>query len=159
MLAASQEQKRFLWHFLSVVKYLEKESKTNKQKVLWKRRKTPCFFPPKDKPVLSILSILTDTEQLYSTSGCFTNKRTVARLFYPIALHAHKWSEGRRLLDNGCAGFSPAMLRNQFPYFLTLCFRRLPGLVGDGLGDFPERGVESWLPGVPFTKRTRNWNK
>lgn len=70
-----------------------------------------------------------------------------------MALHAHKGSEGRRLLDNGYAGFS---LRNQFSYFLTLCFRRLPGLVGDGLGDFPERGVESWLPGVPFTKRTRN---
>lgn len=28
-------------------------------------------------------------------------------------------------------------------HFLTLCFRRLPGLVGDGLGDLPERGVES----------------
>lgn len=49
-----------------------------------------------------------------------------------------------------------ATLRNKFPYFLTLCFRRLPGLVGDGLGDFPERGVESWLPGVPFTKMTLN---
>lgn len=73
-----------------------------------------------------------------------------------MAVHALKGSEGRRLLDNGYAGFFPAMLRNQFPYFLTLCFRRLPGLVGDGLGDFPERGVESWLPGVPFTKRTRN---
>lgn len=24
--------------------------------------------------------------------------------------------------------------------------------MGDGLGDFPERGVESWLPGVPFTE-------
>lgn len=38
---------------------------------------------------------------------------------------------------------------------LTLCFRRLPGLVGDGLGDLPERGVDSWLPGVPFTGRTK----
>lgn len=72
----------------------------------------------------------------------FTDKESVGR---------------RRLVDNGYARLSPATLRNQFPYFLTLCFRRLPGLVGDGLGDFPERGVESWLPGVPFTKRTINW--
>lgn len=27
--------------------------------------------------------------------------------------------------------------------YRSLCFRRLPGLVGDGLGDLPERGVES----------------
>lgn len=39
---------------------------------------------------------------------------------------------------------------------LTLCFLRLPGLVGDGLGDLPERGVESWLPGVPLTRNKRN---
>lgn len=131
-----------------------KQNKLTKSFV--KKEKKKQVFPPKDKPVLSTLSILTDTEQLYSTSGGFTNTRIVARLFHPIALDAHKGSEGRRLLDNGYAGFSPAMLRNQFPCFLTLCFRRLPGLVGDGLGDFPERGVESWLPGVPFTKRTRN---
>lgn len=34
--------------------------------------------------------------------------------------------------------------------FITLRRRRLAGLVGDGLGDFPDRGVDSWLPAVPL---------
>lgn len=38
-------------------------------------------------------------------------------------------------------------------YCLTLRFFKLPGLVGDGLGDFAEWGVDSWLAGVPFTTR------
>lgn len=39
---------------------------------------------------------------------------------------------------------------------------RLPGLVGEGLGDFPEWGVDSWLAGVPFTggrKQERKWSR
>lgn len=34
--------------------------------------------------------------------------------------------------------------------FITLRLRRLAGLVGEGLGDFPDRGVDSWLPAVPL---------
>lgn len=48
------------------------------------------------------------------------------------------------------------VLNGELAYSLTLCFRRLPGLVGDGLGDLPERGVESWLPGVPLTGSAEN---
>lgn len=33
---------------------------------------------------------------------------------------------------------------------ITRRLLRLAGLVGDGLGDFPERGVDSWLPAVPL---------
>lgn len=32
----------------------------------------------------------------------------------------------------------------------TLCFRRLPGLVGVEMGDCLDLGVESWLLEVPF---------
>lgn len=31
---------------------------------------------------------------------------------------------------------------------------RLAGLVGEGLGDFPDRGVDSWLPAVPLAVGT-----
>lgn len=39
--------------------------------------------------------------------------------------------------------------------FITLRRRRLAGLVGDGLGDFPDRGVDSWLPAVPLAVNER----
>lgn len=39
--------------------------------------------------------------------------------------------------------------------FFTLRRRRLAGLVGDGLGDFPDRGVDSWLPAVPLAVNER----
>ncbi len=35
---------------------------------------------------------------------------------------------------------------------LTLRLLRLAGLVGDGLGDLPDRGVDSWLPAVPLAE-------
>ncbi len=35
-------------------------------------------------------------------------------------------------------------------FCLTLRFFKLPGLVGDGLGDFAEWGVDSWLSGAPI---------
>lgn len=37
---------------------------------------------------------------------------------------------------------------------ITCRLRRLAGLVKMGLGDFPERGVESVLPAVPFAVKT-----
>lgn len=39
-------------------------------------------------------------------------------------------------------------------HFITRRLLRLAGLVGDGLGDFPERGVDSWLPAVPLAVDT-----
>ena len=45
---------------------------------------------------------------------------------------------------------------NIFAVYVCVCGtrhrRRLAGLVGDGLGDFPDLGVESWLPAVPLAK-------
>ncbi len=43
-------------------------------------------------------------------------------------------------------------------FCLTLRFFKLPGLVGDGLGDFAEWGVDSWLSGVPFTTKKKGKN-
>lgn len=42
---------------------------------------------------------------------------------------------------------------------LTWRWLMLPGLVGEGLGDFPEWGVDSWLAGVPFTGGGRKKEK
>lgn len=39
---------------------------------------------------------------------------------------------------------------------LTLRLLRLAGLVADGLGDFPDRGVDSWLPAVPLAEIKNN---
>lgn len=46
-------------------------------------------------------------------------------------------------------------MKKENQYFFTLRRRRLAGLVGDGLGDFPDRGVDSWLPAVPLAVNER----
>jgi len=76
-----------------------KKNLKQKKSFARKEKDTPVF-PLKDKPIPSVLCILTDREQLYSTSACCTNPiRTVARLFHPTTLPTrNQWGEGYRIM-------------------------------------------------------------
>lgn len=67
------------------------ENKLKLKNFCKKGERYPCF-PLKDKPIPSILSILTDTEQLYSTLEHCTNTTRLQPSFSTLGLYTQEIS-------------------------------------------------------------------